>query len=114
MFRRPKQRLRSLVGLALLTGLVAACSVSVDTSLAEHEVQHFHELLGSSAIYEAAAEELKKVSPQAEFVALLDAVHRKLGRSGTPRAKPRSNSSIASRTRKHSWPATTSIPPLLS
>jgi hypothetical protein len=64
-----------------LTAL-AACSVSAETKQAEQAIQHFHELLDagqSVAIYESAADDLKKVSSQQEFVAFLDAVHRKLG-----------------------------------
>ena len=74
------------VGSAILAGLLGGCSLSADTSLAEQEVKHFHELLdagSSSAIYEAAAEDLKKVTTQAEFVTFLDAIHRKLGRSNS-------------------------------
>jgi hypothetical protein len=74
---------RLVFSILLLTGL-AACSVSADTKQAEQAIQRFHELLDagqSAAIYEAAAEDLKTVSTEAEFVAFLDAVHRKLGLS---------------------------------
>ena len=73
------QRLASAL---LVLVVLAACSVSADTTQAEQAIQRFHELLDagqSTAIYESAAEDLKKVSTQEDFVALLDAVHRKLG-----------------------------------
>jgi hypothetical protein len=76
--------MRSLLTVFISVALLAACSVSADTSQAEQGVRHFHELLDagqSAAIYEAAGEDLKKVSTEAEFVAFLDAVHRKLGSS---------------------------------
>jgi predicted lipoprotein len=75
--------LRLLVEVLALA-LLVACSVSEDTKQAEQAVQHFHELLDagdSLAIYESAAEDLKKASSQQDFVAFLDAVHRKLGPS---------------------------------
>jgi hypothetical protein len=72
-----------IFSILLVVGL-AACSVSADTERAEQAIQHFHERLDagqSAAIYDAAAEDLKAVSTQSDFVAFLDAVHRKLGLS---------------------------------
>jgi len=64
----------------------AACSASADTKQAEVAVEQFHDLLDSgqsSAIYESAGDDLKRVSPEQQFVPLLDAVHRKLGQTKT-------------------------------
>jgi hypothetical protein len=75
-----------LLTVAAIFSVFAGCSVSEDTKQAEAAVQNFHDLLDSGqsgAIYESTGEELKKVSSQQEFVALLDAVHRKLGQTKT-------------------------------
>jgi hypothetical protein len=72
----------SLLPALLFSAALAACSFSADTKKIEQEVQHFHDLLDagkSAAIYAAASDEFKKASTQEDFVALLDAVHRKLG-----------------------------------
>jgi hypothetical protein len=64
----------------------AACSASANTKEAEAAVRQFHDLLdsgNSSAIYASAGEDLKRVSPERQFVPLLDAVHRKLGPTRT-------------------------------
>jgi hypothetical protein len=74
--------IRSLFPALLFSAALAACSISADTKKIEQEIQHFHELLDagkSAAIYESAGEELKKAFTQEDFVALLDAIHRKLG-----------------------------------
>jgi len=68
--------------IAAIAVVLAGCSMSADTRLAEQAVVRFHEMLDagqSDAIYSEAADELKKASTRQEFVALLDAVHRKLG-----------------------------------
>jgi len=62
--------------------VVAGCSMSTDTKVAERAVDTFHEMLNagqSDAIYSASGDELKKAAKREEFVALLDAIHRKLG-----------------------------------
>ncbi len=64
----------------------AACSASANTRQAEAAVQQFHDLLDSgqsSAVYDSASDDLKRVSPEQQFVPLLDAVHRKLGQTKT-------------------------------
>jgi len=72
------------IALLLLPALLLlGCSMSKDAEIAETKVPEFHSLLDSgqfSEIYLASADELKKVSKEADFVALLDAVHRKLGK----------------------------------
>ena len=62
--------------------VVAGCSMSTDTKVAERAVDTFHEMLNagqSDAIYSASGDELKKAAKREELVALLDAIHRKLG-----------------------------------
>ena len=66
-----------------LFGSVSSCSVSADAGLAEKEVVGFHKLLGEGRfeeIYKLSSIERKKAVSEEDFVALLDSVHRKLGR----------------------------------
>lgn len=61
---------------------VAGCTTSVDTRVAERAVDTFHEMLNAGQfelIYAAGSDDLKRVAKREDFVALLDAVHRKLG-----------------------------------
>jgi hypothetical protein len=70
-----------LVVVALMAAL-CGCSMSADTTLAEQGVPRFHEQLDAGRfdeIWEQSGDELKKASPQKEFVEFLSAVHRKLG-----------------------------------
>jgi len=56
--------------------------MTADTAIAEQAVPRFHEQLDAArfdAIYNESGDELKKASTQKDFVALLEAVHRKLG-----------------------------------
>jgi hypothetical protein len=74
--------LRTLALLLLLLLTAAACSV--DTSPAEQAVPKFHAMLDAgnfAQIYDSCSEDLKSLSPRPDFVALLEAVHRKLGTS---------------------------------
>ena len=74
--------LRRLVGLVALVAILCGCSMSADTELAEQAVQKFHEQLNVGrfdAIYAESAGELKRATTQQDFIAILDAVHRKLG-----------------------------------
>lgn len=62
--------------------LLAACSMGDQTEAANWGVVHFHEMLDGQqfdAIYDQSSEDLKKVATKADMVALLAAVHRKLG-----------------------------------
>ena len=73
---------RTALLLATLACALVGCSGSADTAAAEQAVSSFHELLNAgrfAEIYEQSSDELKKASTQSDFVALLDAVHRKLG-----------------------------------
>jgi hypothetical protein len=68
--------------LALLALVMAGCSMSADTKIAQDAVVTFHEMLDAGqfeAIYDASATELKNIAPKEKFVALLQAVHKKLG-----------------------------------
>lgn len=71
---------------ALLLSLfifLSACSMSKNMSLAEKEVPNFHAQLDAGQfkeLYESAAEELKTTITKQDFIALLSAVNRKLGR----------------------------------
>jgi opacity protein-like surface antigen len=68
-----------LAGLAVA---MAGCSSSAQRAEAQEAVSKFHQLLDSGQfeeIYADSADDLKKLSAQSDFVALLSAVHRKLG-----------------------------------
>jgi len=70
---------RCAIAVAFIAG---ACTMSADTALAERAVDVFHEMLNAGqfeAIYAASADDMKKAAQREEFVALLEAVHRKLG-----------------------------------
>lgn len=71
-----------LVLFTLTTILVLGCSASANVATAERAVIHFHELADSGRfieIFEQSSDELKNASTQSAFVALLEAVHHKLG-----------------------------------
>ncbi|NBD19790.1 DUF4019 domain-containing protein [Aquabacterium fontiphilum] len=62
--------------------VLAGCSMSADTQLAESQVPNFHSSFNSGdfkGVYTFAADDLKQATSEADFVALLEAVHRKLG-----------------------------------
>jgi len=68
--------------LVVLALFMAGCSMSGDTKIAQAAVVKFHEMLDGEqfdAIYESAAQDLKNVTTKEKFVALLQAVHKKLG-----------------------------------
>lgn len=75
---------------AMLAGLVAlgGCSAGKDVPIAEKATDAFHAQLNAGqldAIYANGGADLKAATKQADMVALLGAVHRKLGafKSGT-------------------------------
>lgn len=73
---------RKFLRLITLAFVLAGCSVSADTAAAEAGVPTFHQLLDAGQfveIYEQSSDDLKKSTTQQDFVALLEAVHRKLG-----------------------------------
>ena len=68
--------------IAALVILLAGCSMSADTKMAEGAVERFHTMLDAGQfqdIYAESADDLKKVTTQEKLTALLEAVHRKLG-----------------------------------
>jgi hypothetical protein len=72
----------SLVLVALLLTAASACSLTRGKGIAEAAVVKFHEQFNAGQyheIYEQADEAFKKSASEDEFVALLEAVHRKLG-----------------------------------
>ena len=72
----------SLVLVALLLTAASACSLTRGKGIAEAAVVKFHDQFNAGQyheIYEQADEAFKKSASEDEFVALLEAVHRKLG-----------------------------------
>ena len=72
----------SLVLVALLLTAASACSLARGKGIAEAAVVKFHNQFNAGQyheIYEQADQALKKSASEDEFVALLEAVHRKLG-----------------------------------
>jgi len=73
---------RKLLVLLLFVLVLAGCSASADTSTAEAAVPKFHEMLDAAQfddIYAQSSDAMKTATSQADLVALLGAVHRKLG-----------------------------------
>jgi len=72
----------SLVLVALLLTAASACSLARGKGIAEAAVVKFHDQFNAAQyheIYEQADQAFKKSMSEDEFVALLEAVHRKLG-----------------------------------
>lgn len=82
---------RLLAGLATASALLlSACSMQADRQLAEAAIPAFHQQLDAGrfdAIYDVAADDLKRAAPRSDFTRFLAAVHRKLGvtQSSVPR-----------------------------
>jgi Protein of unknown function (DUF4019) len=73
---------RQIASVAVLISVLAGCAGSSDSDLAEHSVAEFHRLfeLGSfSQVYDNSADDLKNSITKADFVALLESLHRDLG-----------------------------------
>ncbi len=65
-----------------LAVVLAGCSMSGDSKVAQAEVVTFHELLDAGQfekIYDNASSDLKKAATKEKFVDLLQAIHKKLG-----------------------------------
>lgn len=61
---------------------LAGCSMGADVPLANKAIDGFHAALNAGqfgAVYAGAAKDMKDATPQERLVALLAAVHRKLG-----------------------------------
>jgi hypothetical protein len=70
----------AIIGLCFFLG---SCSSTSSKQLAEQAVNQFHQQLDSEqyhVIYLGSDEKLRQASSETEFVALLEAVHRKLGK----------------------------------
>ena len=64
----------------------SACSIGKDVPLAEAGAARFHQSLDAGKFaetWQSAAPELRAATPQDKWLALLDAVHRKLGKFRT-------------------------------
>jgi PBP1b-binding outer membrane lipoprotein LpoB len=71
-----------LAGVAVMALFLGGCSMAQDKSVAEGAVNDFHQRLDKGdfeGIYSAAHPDFKAASTKKDFVALLAAVHRKLG-----------------------------------
>ena len=77
------QMLRApFVASATLAVAMVACSSGTDVKLAEKNVSQFHESFNAGRyveLFERASPALQRLTTQLQWVALLDAVHRKLG-----------------------------------
>lgn len=75
-------RIAKILTISMLC-LAGGCSMSTDTTLAETQVTYFHMALDDGdggKIYDESGEDLKRMSQRQEFVDLITAVHRKLGK----------------------------------
>jgi opacity protein-like surface antigen len=64
--------------------LVTSCSSSEDLAAADREVEKFHQAFDAGQfeeLYDHSADDFKKASSKGEFLALLNAVRRKLGKT---------------------------------
>ena len=70
---------------AILTAsALLGCTAPDHIAIAEQAVPKFHGMLNDAkfdALWYQASTELQKASPQSEFVAFLEAIHRKLGKA---------------------------------
>jgi len=70
--------------LPFIFAALAACSSPVDTEAARQAVRDFHDQLDTrqfNTIYDRSSSDFKKLTTRQDFIAFLDAVHRKLGES---------------------------------
>ena len=71
-----------LLVVAFCTTLLAGCSMSKDTALAQAQISAFHSELDAGSfqkIYLSSSPDLKKAASEADFVKLLATINRKLG-----------------------------------
>ena len=74
--------MRRLFPIALAAALTSGCSAGKDTAASQQAVARFHQRLDAGqydAIYDNSGAELKAITPKPQFVALLAAIHGKLG-----------------------------------
>ena len=70
--------------LATIAVAASSCSTKEDLAVAEREVEKFHQAYNAGRfddIYEKTTDELKKGTNQEDFVAMLQTVQRKLGKT---------------------------------
>jgi len=71
-----------LFAIALGLAMLAGCSMSGDTKLAEQAVTNFHQMLDAGqidAIYATSSDDLKKLATREQFVTFMTHVHEKMG-----------------------------------
>ena len=74
--------MRRLFPIVLMAAVLGGCSAGKDTAASQQAVTQFHHQLDAGqydAIYDGSGGELKALTSKPDFVALLDAIHRKLG-----------------------------------
>lgn len=74
---------RTALVIAFLSVLLTSCGVSKDLQKADQAVGDFHSQFDSEqyqSIYEGATDAFHKATSEADFTALLQAIHRKLGK----------------------------------
>jgi hypothetical protein len=74
--------IRALILLAVLALAVSGCSMSAAKTAAEQGVDKFHTMLDGGQfdqIYSDATVDCKRITTEHDFVALLSAIHEKLG-----------------------------------
>ena len=77
-----RRRSAASIVAAVVSILLAACSVSKDFDLANAAIAHFRELMTAQKfdqIYSESADDLKKSTPEPNLTRLLGAIDRKLG-----------------------------------
>jgi hypothetical protein len=82
---------RMKIVIVIITAVVfAGCSMSADTKVAEQAVTNFHQMLDAGqidAIYDASADDLKRVTTHERFVTFLGSVHGRLGNTKSSNEK---------------------------
>ena len=71
-----------LLAVGFSSALLAGCSMSKDTALAQAQISVFHSELDAGSfqqIYLSSSPDLQKVASEGDFVKLLAAINRKLG-----------------------------------
>ena len=74
--------IRALLFLVAIVCAASGCSMSADTAAAEQGVTKFHSMLDAGQfdqIYDESSSVMKNASTKEKLVAILDAVHHKLG-----------------------------------
>ena len=80
---------RTILGLLAIT-FMAGCSASTDKGIAEGAVTQFHQRLNTGAykeMYSVTDSKLRAVTNESDFVALMAAIHKKLGAHQTKAAR---------------------------